>query len=398
MNETLVAQVAKAFEKRFGDLAGAKAYFAPGRVNLIGEHIDYSGGYVFPCALTIGTYAIVKPRTDRTIRLFSVNLPLSGVRTFAVDDLAPLKDKGWEAYVKGVIWALAEKGFRAPCGFDAAIGGDIPGGAGLSSSASLEVLTGFFLRDIYHWDTKHLTNVDIALSGRKCENGYCGVNTGIMDQFASAMGKKDSAIYLNTSSLEYDYAPITMQGRKIVVTNSNKPHSLVSSKYNERRAQSDKARDLLKTAAPDIENLCDLSLERFYSLAGVIKDPVVFKRAKHAVSENERVKESLIALKAGRLYRFGDLIDASGESLRYDYEATCRETDVLVDAARIQPGVLCSRQTGGGWGGCTVSIVDEAYVSAFERNVGVIYSEETSYKATFIVVSVGEGPSTVKSC
>lgn len=398
MNQELVLKVEQAFEKEFGSLKGASLYFAPGRVNLIGEHIDYSGGYVFPCALTIGTYAVAKKREDHKIRFFSVNIPLSGVIEASLDELVPLSEKGrWTNYPKGVVWALKEMGFACDHGFDIVIGGDVPTGSGLSSSASIEVVTGYALRDMMGWDSAKCTNVVIALAGQKAENEYVGANTGILDQFASAMGRKDSAILLNCGTLEYEYAPLNLQGKKIVVTNSNKPHSLVNSEYNTRRAQSDKARDLLKTRIPEIKALCDIDLKTFYENCDVIEDKVIFKRAKHAISENQRTKESLAALKAGDLNRFGDLINEAGESIRYDYEATCDETDALVDAARIQPGVLCSRQTGGGWGGCTVSIVDEDCVEKFEENVEKIYSSKTEYHASFYVVSIGDGPSTLKT-
>lgn len=397
MNELIVKQIKEAFEKQYGSLKGAKVFFAPGRVNLIGEHVDYSGGMVFPCALEIGTYCIIRKRSDRKINFYSVNLAKDGVVSSTLDDLKPLTVHNWTQYPKGVIWALAKKGYVAPSGFDLVIGGDIPGGAGLSSSASLEVVMGVALRDIYGWSAEKLTNVDIALAGQTSENGFCGSHTGIMDQFASAMGKKGNAIILNCATLAYEYAPLNLKGKKIIVTNSNKPHSLVSSQYNVRRAQSDHARDQLKTKDPSIVNLCDISLKHFYEICDAITDPVEFKRAKHAISENERVKKSLVALKANDLYTFGDLVNEAGESIRYDYEATCEETDVLVDAARIQPGVLCSRQTGGGWGGCTVSIVDDAYVEAFEKNVEAIYASKTKYRPSFYVVSIGDGPSCIES-
>lgn len=397
MNDKLIAEIEAAFKEKFGSLEGAKLYFAPARVNLIGEHIDYSGGYVFPCALTIGTYCLAKPRNDRNVNFYSVNLARFGITHTSLDDLHPLAEKGqWTAYPKGVIWALKEMGFACNKGVDIVIGGDVPGGSGLSSSASLEVVTGVVLRDINGFDPERLTNIKIALAGQTAENKYVGANTGIMDQFASAMGKKDSAILLNCGTLEYKYAPIVMKGKKIIVTNSNKPHSLVNSQYNTRRAQSDCARDALKTVIPHMVNLCDIDLKTFYAHADVIKDKIVFKRAKHAISENIRTLESLKALEANDLNRFGDLINEAGESIRYDYEATCEETDILVDAARIQPGVLCSRQTGGGWGGCTVSIVDDDSVDAFIKNVGDYYAAKSKYRATFYVVSVGDGPAVLK--
>jgi len=396
MNYELIGKIKDKFKEVMGEPNGAKLLFAPGRVNLIGEHIDYSGGYVFPCALTIGTYALIKPRKDRKIRLFSVNIS-ERVFTISLDELKPMTLKSWTSYPLGVLWSLMRQGFKVNYGFDIVIGGDVPSGSGLSSSASLEVVAGVAYREIYGWDPEKCTNVIIAVAGRCAENEYVGANTGILDQFASSMGKKDSAILLDCATLNYLYAPISLEGKKIIVTNSNKPHSLVSSQYNTRRAESDKARDLLKEKDPTIINLCDISLERFYELSDVIKDPIIFKRAKHAISENQRTKDCLTALKNNDLNKFGDLVNEAGASIRYDYEATCYETDVLVDAARIQPGVLCSRQTGGGWGGCTVSIVDENYIESFKQNVEKIYTIRTEYKPTFYVVEIGDGPSLIET-
>lgn len=397
MNDKLIREIEDAFEKYYGNKEGAKLFFAPGRVNLIGEHIDYSGGYVFPCALEIGTYALIKLRNDKKIRLYSVNLSDGKIFDIDINNLVPLRLKSWTSYPLGVLWALKNKGFKVNQGFDVVIGGDVPSGSGLSSSASLEVVSGVAYREIYNWDKNVCTNIEIALAGREAENKYVGANTGILDQFASSMGKKDSAILLDCATLKYSYAPISLNGKKIVVTNSNKPHALVSSQYNVRRAESDNARDLLKLKKPTIQNLCDLNLKEFYEISDVIKDPIVFKRAKHAISENERTKECFEALQKGDLNRFGDLVNEAGESIRYDYEATCYETDVLVDASRIQPGVLCSRQTGGGWGGCIVSIVDEEYIENFENKVREIYTSRTKYEPSFYVVSIGDGPSLIKS-
>lgn len=278
MNQEIVDSITKKFEELYGDTTGAKIYFAPGRVNLIGEHVDYLGGHVFPCALTIGTYMIVKPRTDSAIRFFSINIKperkyedkLENIFSHENPDKQYVKTLGWTAYPKGVIWAFNKaRKLRATHGFDAVVGGDIPAGSGLSSSASLEVLMGYVLRDMFNWTT--ITNIDLAKIGKYSENNFNGVNCGIMDQFASAMGKKDCAIFLDTSSLEFVYAPIKLNGAKIVVTNTNKPHSLADSKYNERRAQAEEAFKDLKTVKPELENLCDLQLEDFYQLGTAIK-------------------------------------------------------------------------------------------------------------------------------
>ena len=247
---------------------------------------------------------------------------------------------------------------------------------------------------MFNWTT--ITNIDLAKIGKYSENNFNGVNCGIMDQFASAMGKKDCAIFLDTSSLEFVYAPIKLNGAKIVVTNTNKPHSLADSKYNERRAQAEEAFKDLKTVKPELENLCDLQLEDFYQLGTAIKNPTCWRRAKHAISENERTLKAVEVLKQGKIDNFGDLMNEAGASIRYDYEATCHEQDVLVDASRVQNGVIGVRMTGGGWGGCIVALVKDEFIDSYKQNVAKIYCERTQYKPSFYVVSVGDGPSVVK--
>lgn len=403
MNKDIIDSITRKFEELYGDTKGAKIFFAPGRVNLIGEHVDYLGGHVFPCALTIGTYMIVKKRTDRTIRFFSIDRP-KNIFEDTLDDIYSrdtvtqeyVKMSGWSAYPKGVIWAFDKaRKLKADVGFDAVVGGDIPAGSGLSSSASLEVLMGYVLRDLY--DFKTITNIDIAKLGKYSENNFNGVNCGIMDQFASAMGKKDCAIFLDTGTLQFQYAPIRLSGAQIVVTNTNKPHSLADSKYNERRAQAEKAFEELKTIRPNLQNLCSMDLEDFYQFGGnVITDATCLRRAKHAISENERTLKAVEVLKQGKLYRFGDLMNEAGDSIRYDFEATCYEQDVLVDASRRQNGVIGVRMTGGGWGGCIVAIVKNDFIEEYKKNVEEIYTKNTNYKPSFYVVSIGDGPSLVE--
>nr|MDE7246416.1 galactokinase [Lachnospiraceae bacterium] len=279
MKETVL----KKFEELYQDASGASVYFAPGRVNMIGEHTDYNGGHVFPCALTIGTYAAVKKRADRKLRFYSMNFENLGVIESSLDDLTPSDEAGWTNYPKGVMWAFAERGMKMDCGLDIVLNGNIPNGSGLSSSASLEVLTGFYLRDLFGFD---VTNVDLALIGQYSENNFNGMNCGIMDQFASAMGKKDNAIFLDTADLSYQYAPLVLDGAKIIVTNSNVKHSLVNSGYNTRRSESEQAlSDLQKVVK--IESLGDLTEEEFEANKSAIKDAVCAKRAKHAVYENQ---------------------------------------------------------------------------------------------------------------
>ena len=382
-------KVLKKFEELYGATEGAGVYFAPGRVNMIGEHTDYNGGHVFPCALTIGTYAAVKKRADRKLRFYSMNFEKMGVVESSLDDLKPSDAAGWTNYPKGVIWAFAERGMKMDCGLDIVLYGDIPGGSGLSSSASLEVLTGFYLRDLFGFD---VTNVDLALIGQYSENNFNGMNCGIMDQFASAMGKKDNAIFLDTSDLSYQYAPLVLEGAKIIVTNSNVKHSLVNSGYNTRRKESEQAlADLQKVIK--IETLGDLTEVEFEANKSAIADAVCAKRAKHAVYENRRTIRAVEALKNNDLKAFGELMNASHVSLRDDYEVSCDEIDVLVEEAWKVDGVIGSRITGGGFGGCTVSIVKDEAVEAFKEKVGAAYMERVGKKADFYVVEIGDGPS-----
>ena len=383
--------VLKAFEEKFGASDGVKCYFAPGRVNLIGEHTDYNGGHVFPCALTIGTYAAAKKRDDRKLRFYSVNLDKTGVIETSLDEFKPLKDDNWTSYLKGVMWAFEKRGFKMDRGLDIAIYGNIPNGSGLSSSASIEVLTCFVLRELYGFD---VTNVDLAIIGQDAENNYCGMNCGIMDQFASSMGKKDNAIFLDCATLNYEYAPVVLNGMKLVVTNTNKKHKLVGSAYNDRRRESEEAREILASVA-GIKTLGDLSNEDFEKHKDAIKDPVVQKRAKHAVYENNRTLTAVAALKAGDIETFGKLMNASHVSLRDDFEVSCEELDVLVEEAWKVPGVLGSRMTGGGFGGCTVSIVKDEAVEDFRKLVGEAYRNRVGYDCTFYVVSIGDGPQVV---
>lgn len=376
------------FAELFGDAEGVKVYFAPGRVNLIGEHTDYNGGHVFPCALTIGTYGAARKRTDNKLHFYSMNFERVGLQEAAVDALEKEKDSDWTNYPKGVMWTFAKRGYEMPCGLDLVLFGNIPNGSGLSSSASLEVLTGFILRDLYGFD---VTNTDLALIGQYAENNYNGMNCGIMDQFASAMGKKDNAIFLDTATLSYEYAPIELEGAKVVVTNSKVKHSLVNSAYNQRRSECETALSELQNVA-DIKGLGDLSEEEFEKYKTAIKDDVRVRRAKHAVYENRRTIRAVEALKNNDIVLFGELMNASHVSLRDDYEVSCEEIDILVDEAWKISGVIGSRITGGGFGGCTVSIVKDEAIDTFKEQLGKAYEEKTGKTAEFYIVEIGDGP------
>lgn len=381
-------QLLKKFAEVFGDTEGAKVYFAPGRVNLIGEHTDYNGGHVFPCALTIGTYGVVRKRQDRALRFYSMNFEHLGVLESSLDDLVPDPAADWTNYPKGVMWAFEEKGMKIPWGMDILLSGNIPNGSGLSSSASVEVLTGFFLRDLFGFE---VSNQELALIGQFSENRFNGVNCGIMDQFAIAMGKESHAIFLDTADLSYEYAPIQLEGAKIVIACSNKKRGLGDSKYNERRSECEEALAELQQVV-SVKTLGELSEEAFEQYKGAIKSEVRMRRAKHAVYENQRTLKAVEALKAGNIVRFGELMNASHVSLRDDYEVTGVELDTLVEEAWKVEGVVGSRMTGAGFGGCTVSIVEDSYVKDFIRSVGEAYQAKIGYAADFYVVEIGDGP------
>lgn len=383
----MLEKLRQKFEEKFGPEGDVRTYFAPGRVNLIGEHTDYNGGHVFPCALTLGTYAVARKREDNKLRLYSMNFEQKGVFESDLNDLTPYEEASWTNYPKGVMWAFEKKGYKLPSGLDIAIYGDIPNGSGLSSSASLEVLTGLVLKDMFGFD---VSMVDIALIGQYSENNFNGCNCGIMDQFASAMGKKDHAIFLDSNTLECEYAPVVLKDAKIVIINSKVKHSLVDSAYNDRRNECETALKELQTVT-DIKTLGDLTEEKYEQYKDAIQSEVRQKRAKHAVYENQRTIRAVDALKANDVETFGKLMNASHVSLRDDYEVSCEEIDILVNLAWETEGVIGSRITGGGFGGCTVSIVKNDAVDGFVTVIGEKYKEKVGHEAEFYVVEIGEG-------
>lgn len=376
------------FQELYGKGGGIRAYFAPGRVNLIGEHTDYNGGHVFPCALTLGTYGIVRDREDRKLRFYSMNFESLGIIETSLDDLVPDEAANWTNYPKGVMWAFEKRGYKLAHGMDILIYGNIPSGSGLSSSASLEVLTGLMLKDTFGFE--NLTMVEVALIGQDAENNFNGCNCGIMDQFASAMGKKEHAIFLDTNTLNYEYAPVILKDAKIVITNSKVKHSLVDSAYNDRRNECETALKELQAELP-IHSLGELTQEEFELHKEAIKDPVRQRRAKHAVYENQRTIRAVEALRENDVELFGRLMNESHQSLKEDYQVSCREIDILVDMAQAMPGVLGSRITGGGFGGCTVSIVRNDAVDGFISQIGKTYQEKVGHEAEFYVVDIGDG-------
>ena len=386
--DRLPARLLQAFEERFGAGGETFGYFVPGRVNLIGEHTDYNGGCVLPCALALGTYAAVRARKDRRIRLFSENRAEEGI--FETDPEAPDPGPrgGWTDYPMGVLDALQKRGFVPPRGLDAAFFGTIPAGAGLSSSASLEVLCAFLLRDLFGFP---FDDRELALLCREAENDYVGTSCGIMDQFAVTFGKKDCALFLDTDTLAFSRVPLRLAGCSLVIANTNVKHSLRSSAYNDRRRECAAALEQLQKAGP-VRSLCGLSPERFGELSGCLEDPVLLRRARHAVLENARVQAAAEALSAGDAARFGRLMNESHRSLAEDYEVTGPELDALAAAAQKQPGCLGSRMTGGGFGGCTVSLVKTAALPAFRAAVCEEYREKTGLEPSFYPAETADGP------
>lgn len=380
--------VLEKFKELFGAEGEIGVYFAPGRVNMIGEHTDYNGGHVFPCALTIGTYGVARKREDKKLRFYSLNFEQLGVIESSVEDLKPEKEADWTNYPKGVMWAFGEKGMKVEQGMDIVLFGNIPNGSGLSSSASVEVLTGYILKDMFGFD---VTNQELALIGQYSENKFNGVNCGIMDQFAIAMGKEGHAIFLDTATLKYEYAPIKLEHAKIVISCSNKKRGLGDSKYNERRSECETALAEIQKVIP-VNSLGELTEEQFEAHKDAIEDEVRRKRAKHAVYENQRTIKAVEALQKNDVKLFGELMNASHVSLRDDYEVTGIELDTLVEEAWKIEGVIGSRMTGAGFGGCTVSIVKDEAVDTFIQEVGAAYEEKIGYAADFYVVEIGDGP------
>lgn len=382
----ILDEMQEVFREKFA-AAQTHAYFSPGRVNLIGEHTDYNGGHVFPCAISLGTYALVAPRTDGISRLYSMNLPKQGVVQFPMHGAVKSDAYGWANYPIGVVRVMEDAGHRAAHGFDIVLYGTLPNGAGLSSSASIEVLMAVILNDELNLG---IDMVELVKFSQKAENEFVGMNCGIMDQFAVGMGKKDCAILLDCNTLSYRYSKLALDGCSIVITNTNKTHSLVTSAYNERRAQCESALKALQKVKP-IKALGELTNAEFDAIASAIPDPVERRRARHAVYENNRTLEAVKALEANDVKRFGELMNASHVSLRDDYEVTGPELDTLAELAWQQDGVLGSRMTGGGFAGCTVSIVRDAAIPAFEKNVGDAYTAKIGYAPSFYVANIADG-------
>ena len=368
--------------------------FAPGRVNLIGEHIDYNGGHVFPCALTLGTYGAAGKRDDDRIRLYSADFPDDGVLETDLSSIDSCPEEHWGKYALGVVWAFQKKGLLIPHGFDFVCAGDLPAKAGLSSSASLEVLVGTILRTLFSVGDP-ANPAELPLLAQMAENQFVGMNCGIMDQFASANGKKDHALLLDCAALEFHYAPLDLQDCRIVIANTNKPHELVGSAYNDRRKQCEEALSDLRTVLPDLPSLCALTPDRFDSCKDAIRSGLSLRRAAHAVSEEARTLAAFDALQHNDLYTFGRLMKESHISLRDDFEVSCPELDLLAELAWNTEGVIGARMTGGGFGGCTVNIVRQDAIPHFMEKANETYRTRFGYEASFYVVSAGNGAAVI---
>ena len=369
-----------------------RVFAAPGRVNLIGEHTDYNGGHVFPCALSFNTYALATRRNDGKIRLFSTDFEHKGIVEADLHHIAYDKQQNWANYPLGVLWVLLKREYPIANGFDILFCGDVPRGAGLSSSASIELATAVALNALFDLRIPHF---ELSKIGQEAENKFVGMNCGIMDQFASAMGKENHAILLDCNTLNYRYAPLDLDGICILLCNTNKPHNLIESKYNERRSQCEHALSQLQEHLP-IKALGELSEETFEKYKEFITDPIERKRAKHAVYENQRALLAVQKLQEADLQSFGKLMNASHVSLRDDYEVTGPELDAMAAAAWEQPGVLGARMTGGGFGGCVVALVKTENVDTFKNNVARIYQAKTGYKPDFYIAAAGAGAREIK--
>ena len=379
--------ILKKFNEKFGYENDVRVFFSPGRVNLIGEHTDYNGGHVFPCALSFGTYGAISQRDDKIVRMYSENFEDKGIISFEIDNLKNEEEHDWANYPKGVIDVLRKHGYDVNQGFDMLVYGNIPNGAGLSSSASLELLMAVMMNDIHQFN---IDRVELVKYCQEAENNFIGVNCGIMDQFSIGMGQDSSAILLDCNTLDYKYSTVDLKDEVIVIANTNKRRGLADSKYNERRSECEEALKELQTELK-ISTLGELTEDEFEKNKHLIKSDIRAKRAKHAVYENQRTLKAVKALEDNDIETFGKLMNQSHNSLRDDYEVTGKELDTLVDLASKHEGTVGARMTGAGFGGCTVSIVKRNNVDDFINNVGKQYKEIIGYDADFYVANIGAG-------
>ncbi len=380
-------KIKNTFNEIFEENGNERYFFSPGRVNLIGEHTDYNGGNVFPCALSFGTYGVIRLREDEKVKMYSSNFHDVGVIEFSLNDLKYEKMHDWVNYPKGVIDVMKKRGYNINKGFEVVIYGNIPNGSGLSSSASLELLIAVMMDSLFNFN---INRIDLVKFSQEAENNFVGVNCGIMDQFAIGMGKENNAILLDCNTLKYNYCPIELKDEILVIANTNKRRGLADSKYNERRSECEKALEELKVKL-NINSLGELTIEEFENNKELINDDIRRKRAKHAVYENQRTLMAKDALESRDLVTFGKLMNESHISLRDDYEVTGLELDTLVELAWNHSGVLGARMTGAGFGGCTVALVKKDSVDDFIKKVGQGYKNKIGYEASFYIAEIGNG-------
>jgi galactokinase len=363
-----------------------KTYFSPGRVNLIGEHIDYNGGLVFPAAIQLGTYGTVAINSDRLFRFYSKDFHDQGIVISNIDDLAYNPIDGWANYAKGILNLLIQRGYHLDFGFDLYVEGNLPTASGLSSSASLEVLIAFIANDLY--DLK-LNRVEMALLAQEVENDYMGMHCGIMDQLSIACGQKNKAMLMNTATLNIEHVDAQFDGYSFMIMNTNYKRKTTESKYNERRAECMEALKLIQTEK-SINHLCDLTVDDFNQISHLLENPIIYKRARHAVTEQDRTLQAKDALRQKDVFKFAKLLNASHQSLKEDYEVTGLHLDVLTTAA-LAHGAIGARVTGAGFGGCAIALIPNDQLKNFEHNVNQIYQDKTNLIATFYEVNFQDG-------
>ena len=366
------ARLKHLFASRFGNARDVRTYTAPGRVNLIGEHTDCHGGYVLPCPISFGIWGAARKREDFLVRLYSENYPSLEMVEFSLENPVFQKEHGWGNYPKGVLRAFEDHGYSPSSGFEILFWGDLPAGAGLSSSAALEVLTGLILKDLFEFSLESPEELSLAKLGQEAENRFMGVQSGIMDQCAIALGSPGHALFLNAGTLEYRSLPVPLKEHGLFLLDSRKSRELTTSEYNTRREECSQALKKLQEWG-NWGALGEVSPEEFAPLAFRLSNSLLRRRARHVILENRRTQEAARSLEAGDLRSFGKLMNRSHISLQFDYEVSCRELDCLAECCWQHEACLGARMTGAGFGGCVVALVENQGASAFEEAISREY-------------------------